>query len=1023
MAITYVGGQVGGRAGSTSTSSITFALTGGTNSTPQAGDLVIIGCTVASQGRTPTCAISGYTAQTQINANGTTYDTSLNMSRKFMGGTPDTTFTLPSTGNVQDAQRYTVQVWRGVDTTTPLDVTPVSASGTATGRPNPGSITPTTTGAFVGIIGAGAAATGAAYTAPANYTTNFLTGTTADTNDAMVGSGYRSWTSGAEDPAAYTGGTTNAVDSWAAFTYALRPAPNNYPLTALGGAYTLSGASAVLKRSKLLTASGGSYALTGASAVLTKGVANPIIQSVYNVEDSGGLSTTIAATITGVIAGNALVVFVGYGGVGLTVTVSDGTTYTESASGVCEDTGNNQASRVFYLANAGSGSHTITATLSSSAGYRRIRVFEISGLASSGIEDVSADQFQDTPGTTTDVISSSATATTTQADCLVLGLSQDTLEADPGSGTLTAGTGYTIVGSNLILGAEYKVVSTTGAQTATFTQSVDNSHTTHVIAFKKATASSNYTLTAQGGSYSLAGGSASLLRSKKIVSTGGSYALTGASAILKRSKYILANGGSYTLTGASAILLKNLNWKLTAQGGAYSLTGASAGLLRSKRIIASGGAYTLTGAAATLLRSKYIQASGGSYTVNGANAILLRSKVIVASGGTYTYTGQNAVITKSTVTGYTLTALGGSYSLTGTSAILLRNRNLSASGGTYGLTGASANLVKGRILTATGGSYTLSGAQGVISRNRKLTSTGGAYTLTGGSATIKRDRILTSTGGTYTLVGASANLIKGRVISAQGGAYSYQGSSANIRRDRNLSPTGGVYSLTGGSALISRGRSLTASGGAYALTGASAIVSRNRKLSATGGVYTYTGAQITFTYVPLSTNYTLTALGGSYALTGSSATILRSKQLIVQGGTYSLVGQTAILSRNRSLSAQGGSYTQVGANALLLRNKLITALGGSYTLTGGAASLNRNRVLQASGGAYIYTGSSINISFFGGAVWPSPSQVLKGVVYGPTGADYIGTLDYFGLKFDITTKGFVKPLTDKFVMLLKRDVI
>jgi hypothetical protein len=222
--ITYVGGQVGGRAGNTGTSNVTFALTGGSNSTPQAGDLVIIGCTVASQGRTPACAISGYTAQTQINANGTTYDTSLNLSYKFMSGTPDTTFTLPSTGNIQDAQRYTVQVWRGVDTGTPLDVSAVSGSGTATGRPNPGSITPTTTGAVVGIVGAGAAGTGASYTGPANYTTNFLTGTTSDTNDAMIGAGYRSWTSGAEDPAGFTGGTTNAADSWAAFTYALRPA-------------------------------------------------------------------------------------------------------------------------------------------------------------------------------------------------------------------------------------------------------------------------------------------------------------------------------------------------------------------------------------------------------------------------------------------------------------------------------------------------------------------------------------------------------------------------------------------------------------------------------------------------------------------------------------------------------------------------------------------------------------------------------------------------------------------------------
>jgi hypothetical protein len=223
---TYVGGQVAGRAGNVATASVNFALTGGLAAVPAAGDLVIITVVVGSQGRTPACAVSGYTALGQINANGTTYDTSMDVSWKVMGGTPDTSFTLPATGNAQDAQRYTIQVWRGVDATTPMDVTPVTASGTGTGRPNPGTITPTTAEAIILICAGGAAAAGAAYTGPANYTTNFLTGATADTNDAMVGSGYRAtaWTSGAEDPAVYTGGTTNAADSWAAYTLALRPA-------------------------------------------------------------------------------------------------------------------------------------------------------------------------------------------------------------------------------------------------------------------------------------------------------------------------------------------------------------------------------------------------------------------------------------------------------------------------------------------------------------------------------------------------------------------------------------------------------------------------------------------------------------------------------------------------------------------------------------------------------------------------------------------------------------------------------
>lgn len=222
MAISYVGGQVAGRVGTVGTTSVTFALTGGSNTTPQPGDLVVITSVVGSQGRTPAQAISGYTALGQLNANGTTYDTSLNVSWKVMGLTPDLSFTLPSTGDAADAQRYTVQVWRGVDT---AGITSASATGTGTGRPNAPSITPTVAGSVVVLCGGGAAATGASYTAPTNFTTNFLTGATADTNDAMVGSGYwTGWTSGAVDPAAYTGGTTNAVDSWAIYSIVLPPA-------------------------------------------------------------------------------------------------------------------------------------------------------------------------------------------------------------------------------------------------------------------------------------------------------------------------------------------------------------------------------------------------------------------------------------------------------------------------------------------------------------------------------------------------------------------------------------------------------------------------------------------------------------------------------------------------------------------------------------------------------------------------------------------------------------------------------
>lgn len=145
-----------------------------------------------------------------------------------MTATPDTTITIPSSGNARNAQTWAVHVFRGVDPTTPFDgVATVYASGTATGRPNPGAITPATAGAWILRAEASAAGTGAAYTAPTNESTNYRTRSEVDTYDSMIGFGYYTgWTSGSYDPAAISaGGTTGATDSWVAETMVLRPEP------------------------------------------------------------------------------------------------------------------------------------------------------------------------------------------------------------------------------------------------------------------------------------------------------------------------------------------------------------------------------------------------------------------------------------------------------------------------------------------------------------------------------------------------------------------------------------------------------------------------------------------------------------------------------------------------------------------------------------------------------------------------------------------------------------------------------
>lgn len=234
MAISFVGGQKGSRAGSVSAATITYALAGGSDSTPQPGDLVLIAIGVGTVDRVPACQIttpSGFAAygQLDVNNSGVNFDTSMDVNWKFMGGTPDTTFDLPSTGNASDAQTYAVLVFRGVDAGVD-DVASTTATGTGTARCNPASITPVTVGAWPVICGCGAVATGLDYTAPANYSTNFQTTFGSDDNDSLIGCGYRSdWSAGAEDPAVYGAGSVSASGSWAARTIALKPANTALP--------------------------------------------------------------------------------------------------------------------------------------------------------------------------------------------------------------------------------------------------------------------------------------------------------------------------------------------------------------------------------------------------------------------------------------------------------------------------------------------------------------------------------------------------------------------------------------------------------------------------------------------------------------------------------------------------------------------------------------------------------------------------------------------------------------------------
>lgn len=223
--IRYVGGRTFAFSGRTDdvTISLLGTLTGGLSTSPGSGDVVIVYFSTGSTSDRP-LIVSDYTEVEELYAN-STFDTNLVVAYRrmtFLG--PYSIVFTGGSRSTADAGTIAVQVWRGVNATTPFDVTHTTATTTTSVLCNPPAITPITSGAVIVTGGAGAHNVGAETFANSELE-DFLTVGSGDTNDATIGLGYHVWTSGEFDPAQFTfGGTDSTSFSSASVTLALRPA-------------------------------------------------------------------------------------------------------------------------------------------------------------------------------------------------------------------------------------------------------------------------------------------------------------------------------------------------------------------------------------------------------------------------------------------------------------------------------------------------------------------------------------------------------------------------------------------------------------------------------------------------------------------------------------------------------------------------------------------------------------------------------------------------------------------------------
>lgn len=231
--ISYVGGQCGGFAGTTTDQVITFTLTGGSDAAPLVGDFVIGAYTIATNNVDSVMIIDApdttdYTLLgTELYANDAN-DTNLRTAYRVMPNPTETTLTLSATGggtgSVAQAGAYCIKVYRGVHAT-PLEQAVASGTAIDTVLVDPGSLTPTTTGTWVITVGGGATGGTNGFAYSSSDLTAFQEGRADDNNSAQIGAGHTVWTSGAVAPATWTwAGSDSTFNSHAWSMIALKPA-------------------------------------------------------------------------------------------------------------------------------------------------------------------------------------------------------------------------------------------------------------------------------------------------------------------------------------------------------------------------------------------------------------------------------------------------------------------------------------------------------------------------------------------------------------------------------------------------------------------------------------------------------------------------------------------------------------------------------------------------------------------------------------------------------------------------------
>lgn len=102
-----------------------------------------------------------------------------------------------------------------------------------------------------------------------------------------------------------------------------------------------------------------------------------------------------------------------------------------------------------------------------------------------------------------------------------------------------------------------------------------------------------------------------------------------------------ANGGSFSLTGGTATF--PLTRRLDAQGAVFALSGGDAAFIKGKGIGAEGGVFAFSGGDAAFHITRRLDAGGSSYSLTGGDATFRKDYFIIGEGAEFIFAAGDAV--------------------------------------------------------------------------------------------------------------------------------------------------------------------------------------------------------------------------------------------------------------------------------------------------------------------------------------------------------------------------------------------